>query len=273
MAKKVEFLKGSPLFLPLNPLDDVLIHGEVVGPQAQSVPVLTPEGLRMVFKGEFVLSGSDVTSGTITGFDLYVGSTKVMKAQGFAVSVTDVKAAFDAAHNMSDTSQFYRLFFADAKLAGSKTDDVLVGYSGSKALGRDGNDNLIALEGVAVLKGGDGDDLLRGNGMSSLVGNDGNDVFVFNDTLGGADRIKDFSVKCDFVALDTSGTVPLGFLSVGYFHIGKAAETPDQHVIYDKQTGGLYWDQDGSGTIHSAVQIAILPDHLKLKADNIFIVG
>jgi hypothetical protein len=27
--------------------------------------------------------------------------------------------------------------------------------------------------------------------MSRLVGNDGNDVFVFNDTLGGADRIKD----------------------------------------------------------------------------------
>ena len=101
---------------------------------------------------------------------------------------------------------------------------------------------------------------------------DGDDIFVFA-TPGGLDRAKDFKVKDDIVALSPDLFGPgwqVGFLDDAQFRKGKAAKTPDEIVIYDKQTGALYVDRDGSGAAVQA-QVGILPDHLKLKADDIFI--
>jgi Ca2+-binding RTX toxin-like protein len=67
----------------------------------------------------------------------------------------------------------------------------------------------------------------------------------------------DFAVKDDTVALDIDyfDTLGLGFVSKSAFRIGRMAATADQHLIYDRTTGGLFYDADGNG---AAAQVKIL---------------
>jgi Ca2+-binding RTX toxin-like protein len=61
-----------------------------------------------------------------------------------------------------------------------------------------------------------------------------------------------------------------GPLAKSAFHAGKAAKTAGHHVIYDRQGGALYWDEDGSGAM-AQVKLATLDKHLKMHADNILV--
>ena len=55
------------------------------------------------------------------------------------------------------------------------------------------------------------------------------------------------------------------------FVVGDHALTKDQHVIYDKAKGILYWDEDGSGA-KAAVQLATLPKKLLMTAAEFFVI-
>ena len=271
MARLVKFLEGPPHYLVLRTLNAVLFDGNLGTPTTGAVPVATSDGHKIVFKGDFTLSAGTVTGGTVTSFDVYFGSTKVLKARGYTVAIADALDAIDAA-TITGTETFNNLFFRNATVKGSNAGDYMFALEGGKALGRGGNDEVNAFGfGASALNGGDGDDILVGNGTSKLKGGEGDDIFHFFVPMG-ADKVKDFSVKDDLVSLDPSlfDSVPVGPLADIYFHVGKTAKTPDHHVIYNRKTGGLFVDDDGSG-IQAQVQVAILPDHLKMKADNIFV--
>ena len=275
MAKLVKFLEGQPLVWATDTLYDALQEGTMGSPTESSFVLSAPNGARIVFQGNFTISGGVVTGGTATGFDLYLGSTKVMKASGATASYADLVAAIAEAATF-ELGAFNDLFVSGAKVVGSNEDDFLSGAVGGKLLGRDGDDYIATGLGLTTAKGGDGNDVLVGNGESRLLGGKGEDIFTAwgpdgGDFLKGGDFFKDFSVKDDVVALHPSfyEGPPEGHLADSYFNVGKAAETADHHVIYDKKTGILYWDADGSG-VGAQEQVARLPDHLKLKADNIF---
>jgi Ca2+-binding RTX toxin-like protein len=119
------------------------------------------------------------------------------------------------------------------------------------------------------MTGGAGDDVLLGNGAARLYGDEGHDIFLFANPSGGSDRARDFDVKDDVVGLSRAmftADVKVGFLGDAYFRVGKAAETPSEFVLYDKKSGAFSLDQDGSGPL-APVEIGLLPDHLKLKAN------
>lgn len=272
MAKSLKLLEGRPQFSPFYVLGSVLTDGIAGTPQPQSFTLTTPDGMKIVFKGSFTIAGGAITGGTVTGFDVFFGSTKVMKAGGQSIDYATVADAITDAKAFN-SGPFFELFTAYAKLKGSSHDDVIHGSIGGKIIGKDGNDYLSAGSGKTKLGGGKGDDILVGNGMSKMKGGDGDDLFVFYDSLPAtADKIKDFDVKHDVIALYPFAfdNVPVGYLADAYFHVGKAAKTGDHHVIYDKKSGGLYWDEDGSGAI-AQVKIATLDKHLKMHADNIFV--
>jgi len=272
MAKSLSLLEGRPFFSPLNILGDILRDGAAGTPQTDAFTLTTPDGMKIVFKGSFTIAGGAITGGTVTGFDVFFGSTKVMKAGGFSIGYASIADAIADATG-GNTTPFFELFTANAKIKGSSADDFIFGFLGGKLLGKDGNDYLAPGAGKTKLDGGDGDDILVGNGLSKLKGGDGDDMFVFTNNLAsGADKIKDFDVKHDAIALYPFAfdNVPVGYLANAYFHVGKAAKTADHHVIYDKKSGGLYWDEDGSGAI-AQVKIATLDKHLKMHADNIFV--
>ncbi len=268
MARRIKFLEGAPQFQVLNALDGVVFDGDPTSLQSTSVTITAGNAIRLVFKGSFDVTGGMVNSGTADGFDLYFGATRVMKATGFAATVAAVDNAFAA----PTIETFLKLFSVNAKVVGSKANDLIYGFDGSKVKGKAGDDNLVALDGAAHINGGDGNDVIHGNGASRLAGGPGDDLFFFDDPTGGNDRISDFSVKDDVVAIPQGDfqELPLGYLNASRFHVGKAAKTPDQHLIYDKHSGALYYDKDGSGP-QGEVVLVHLDDHLKFKADNLFV--
>jgi serralysin len=51
-----------------------------------------------------------------------------------------------------------------------------------------------------------------------------------------------------------------GNLQSKYFFAGSQAHDKDDHIIYNKASGALYYDSDGTGS-HAQVQFATLTNH------------
>jgi Ca2+-binding RTX toxin-like protein len=111
-------------------------------------------------------------------------------------------------------------------------------------------------------RGGLGNDTLSGgSGQDALVGGGGSDVFLFDSPLArtNIDLIADFNrsdgdqirlAKTIFANL--SGT---GVLQEDEFVVDTEARTANHHIIYDRQSGKLYYDLDGVGG-RAAIQFA-----------------
>ena len=56
-----------------------------------------------------------------------------------------------------------------------------------------------------------------------------------------------------------------------FFHIGSKAADAKDHVIYDKGTGKLFYDADGTGA-KAQVQIAQLTKNLKMTYADFFVI-
>jgi serralysin len=93
-----------------------------------------------------------------------------------------------------------------------------------------------------------------------LSGGAGSDSFVFNSALvGNVDQITDFSAPHDAIQLENAVFAALtttGVLSAAAFAVGAAADADDR-IIYDSNTGALYYDADGTGA-GGRVQFATL---------------
>jgi hypothetical protein len=111
------------------------------------------------------------------------------------------------------------------------------------------------------ITGGLGNDTLNGGyGTDTLTGGTGRDTFVFTDRLsktGNLDRITDYYRVSDSLQLDNKYMPKLGAagrLSSSKFVLGSKAKDANDHLIYDKAKGYLYYDADGSG---KAAQVLI----------------
>ena len=62
-----------------------------------------------------------------------------------------------------------------------------------------------------------------------------------------------------------------GKLKSDAFHLGKKAADAEDRVIYDKGTGSLYYDADGTGKT-AAIKIAILQNHATLKLTDFLVI-
>ena len=169
--------------------------------------------------------------------------------------------------NALETTPFVR--------TGTPGDDVLSGELGNDTLqGGSGNDTLDGDAGNDVLYGGAGKDVLKGGS--------GKDIFVFDKPLNkktNLDRITDFSVKDDTIWLDNAVFKKLGKgsltkkgkLDKEFFVTDTKARESDDYLIYNKKTGVLSYDADGSGS-KKAIEIATLPKNLKLTSADFLIV-
>ena len=110
-----------------------------------------------------------------------------------------------------------------------------------------------------------------------LTGGAGNDAFLFNakpDMWGNVDTITDFSVPGDLILIDHLAFTKIG--RVGAFAaanlvIGTKALDAADRLIYDKTTGNLFYDADGSGR-SAAILFAHLSPNLSLTASDFLIV-
>jgi Ca2+-binding RTX toxin-like protein len=143
---------------------------------------------------------------------------------------------------------------------GNDTYDGTGGKSGT-VFGEDGNDRIIG-----------------GPSSDTFTGGLGKDHFVFAATpnaVSNVDAITDFDVKKDIIELDNAIFGKLkktGVLKDTFFDIGKKADDKKDFILYDKKTGFLAYDADGSKKGAEAIVLAKLEDHLKLKADDFLVI-
>jgi Ca2+-binding RTX toxin-like protein len=158
------------------------------------------------------------------------------------------------------------------------------GTSASERIdGRANNEYLKGFSGNDRLNGNDGNDWLSGGaGKDVLTGGRGADGFVFDAKLSkktNYDTVKDFNVRDDSVYLDNAIFKKLGSgseanpgkLKKAYFQVGTKADDRNDYLIYNKKTGVLYYDADGSGSANQ-VEIAKLSKNLKLTEKDFFII-
>jgi Ca2+-binding RTX toxin-like protein len=164
---------------------------------------------------------------------------------------------------------------------------VLTGTSGANSLiGQGNNDILSGQSGKDRLYGYGGNDTLSGGlGNDTLSGGTGSDIFVFDTKLSktnklnkqqNLDRISDFTVVDDTIHLKKSVFSKIakkGVLTKDAFYAStkSAAHDASDRIVYNKKTGALFYDKDGTGA-HEAIQIATLSTKLGLTHKDFFVI-
>lgn len=154
-------------------------------------------------------------------------------------------------------------------IVGGRGNDRIVGFAGNDKLsGGAGNDRLSGGLGDDILSGGQGNNLLRGGS--------GRDAFVFDTAIGGGQttQIADFHAPEDRFRLDEAvfAGLNIGALAVRAFVSNLSGRATDtlQRIIYEKDTGALFFDADGSAA-GARVQFATLTAGLALTSDDFFV--
>jgi len=141
---------------------------------------------------------------------------------------------------------------------GSALDDKLFGF--------DGNDTINGWQGNDRINGGAGKDTLKGY--------IGEDTFIFDQKLTkkNYDKINDFKVGEDTIELKQKIFTDLtkGDMEKSEFTVGKKAVGDKAQVIYNEDSGKLFYDPDGTGS-EEKVQFAKISKHKELSHDDFFV--
>ncbi|WP_096788053.1 Calx-beta domain-containing protein [Rhodobacter sp. CZR27] len=167
----------------------------------------------------------------------------------------------------------------DGSLRGTGGNDRLAGTAYAERIeGLAGNDRLDGRGGNDILGGGGGNDrMIGGDGADVLSGNAGRDTFVFDTRPGGGnvDRITDFNVAADMMLLENEIFRGLseGALRNAAFASNRSGQATDatDRFIYERDTGALWYDADGTGGV-GRVQIATLSPGLSLTAADFLVI-
>jgi Ca2+-binding RTX toxin-like protein len=192
-------------------------------------------------------------------------------------------------HDGNDTYVVYDAEAVIVELAGEGIDRLAAGVDFVLAEGVDieqlSTTSLIAtyaldLTGNSLrqsVRGNDGANVLDGRGgIDTLYGMGGNDVFRFSTALGAdnIDRIADFSVADDQIELDHAIFSVLGLGPLDDIAFRDNILSPrdaDDRIIYNSNTGSLFYDADGQGGA-VAVKFAALSPGLALTAADFVVV-
>ena len=222
----------------------------------------------------------DPNQGDTVSYSL-IGATGAFRLNGDKLEVANgVALDFEQAR-----AHIFTIRATDA--AGLSNDTVVTVAVGDvnpeRTTGTAAADRLVGGAGRDTLGGGVGNDTLFGGlGSDALTGNAGRDIFVFDTKTNkktNVDRIKDFSVKDDTIWLDNAvftkigkGTEQMpGKLAKAMFWTGKAAHDSSDRIVYDKASGALYYDPDGTGK-SAQVKIATLRKGLAMTEKDFFVI-
>ncbi|MET0428345.1 MAG: calcium-binding protein, partial [Microvirga sp.] len=229
--------------------------------------------------------GADTMEGG-AGSDVFLvdnAADLVVEAAGGGMDAVQATVSYALAAS-AEVEVMTALGSAGLSLTGSDSANTLHGNAGANTLtGQGGNDVLDGGLGADRLNGGLGNDIVHGGaGKDQLWGGAGRDTFVFDtkpNKRTDLDKVSDFSVRDDAIWLDNGVMPKLGRrgsedrpvkLNKAFFALDTAKDGND-HVIYKKSTGALYYDPDGTGA-KAAIQLATLSKNLKIQATDFFVV-
>ncbi|MEH1811269.1 MAG: trypsin-like serine protease [Nostoc sp.] len=124
--------------------------------------------------------------------------------------------------------------------------------TGTANINGTGNNQLNGGNSNDILIGGSGNDTFVGGlGNDTLTGGTGSDVFIINTLSEGIDNITDFSSLDNTIYVSKigfGGGLSEGILQATQFFIGSVAQDSSDRFIYNNNTGGLFFDADGTGS-------------------------
>ncbi len=161
-------------------------------------------------------------------------------------------------------------------LSANEENLTLTGTGNINGTGNTSNNNLNGGNGNDILIGGSGNDTLVGGlGNDTLTGGTGSDVFTINTLSEGIDNITDFSSLDDTIYVSKIGFgdgLNEGILQATEFFIGSVAQNSSDRFIYNNNTGGFFFDVDGTGS-SGQIQVAQLAIGLAMTNTDIFVIA
>jgi len=158
----------------------------------------------------------------------------------------------------SNLSYTLGLNLENLTLTGSNAINGVGNELNNKLIGNAASNFLSGDAGSDILSAGNGDDYLNGgSGKDTLTGGAGKDTFYIGSKYA-FDTITDFNVTGgDIIALenDVFTSLNTGVLANEQFRAGSKALDSDDFIIYNKTTGAIFYDADGSGA-GAALQVA-----------------
>ncbi|RWC30020.1 calcium-binding protein [Mesorhizobium sp.] len=148
--------------------------------------------------------------------------------------------------------------------------------------GTTGDDTFVGTSAADTFDALAGNDTLRGlGGNDVLTGGRGEDTFVFDTAYGpgNVDTLTDFDAEHDALYLDSAVFTKLGAgslssptrVSSSYFELREHAAHSNDYLLYNRATGVLSYDPDGSKSIPQ-VEIAHLEPGAALTYHDVFVV-
>jgi len=211
----------------------------------------------------FSISGNTLSTTGMTAATTYTLAIQVTDSGGASYSETfNVITGSNAGDTLPGSG------------VGDAGDDILYGLDSSAGnfdflYGGSGNDKLFGQNGSDKLDGGSGNDVLYGgNGNDTLDGGLGHDTFVFDSavTAANSDTISGFNATGTGADSDSIYLAALiyGSLSAGNFrgNLTGNAESANDRIIYETDTGAIYYDSDGSGSSSGTLVATITPGTL-----------
>lgn len=197
-------------------------------------------------------------SGTVTGYLEMAYGSAIFAVDHFTYSAAAIYKAAQTVNELDDYIIFADILSGSDSFDLSSGNDIARGYGGNDDMrGRNGNDQLAGDAGNDLLAGGKGND--------RLAGGSGKDAFLFDTTPDGrtnVDIISDFNPRDDTIRLENGVFTRLqrtGALSGAFLARNPegAARDKNDFLVYETDTGKLFYDADGSGK-GAAVLIATL---------------
>jgi Ca2+-binding RTX toxin-like protein len=150
------------------------------------------------------------------------------------------------------------------------------GTSGADVLTSGNTKILSAGSGTDILIGGmAGEIFVGGTGNDNITTGLGNDIVSFTQKSQGVDIITDFDPTYDLIQVAATfggGLIAGQTIDDTQFSKSLSLLTAATRFIYDQTSGGMFFDEDGSGP-NAAVKLAALnPTLTNFSAENIFVV-
>lgn len=238
----------------------------------------------LFFEGNPVAVTVDFRNGTVTGGSPVAASVTFTNVNGaIGTLLGDVMFASNSGNDLWG-------YGGDDTLTGGAGADRIVGDDGlDHPTSSFGNDRLLGGGGNDVISGQEGDDWIDGGAGNDNLGGDNvfgvrppwSDSFAFTVAPGAAnaDTIDDFLPTEDRIVLDgavhansgPSGTFAAGDARFAANTTGTAQDATDR-VIYNTQSGELWYDADGNGAAGRQL-VATLLGAPTLGAPNIQVIN
>ncbi|MFI0846987.1 beta strand repeat-containing protein [Mesorhizobium sp. IMUNJ 23232] len=257
--------------------------GDAAGDTYNSVENLIGSGFDDTLNGTNAVNDirGDAGIDAIKGYD---GNDKLYGQDGNDTLIGGVGADYLSGGAGSDTASYAgaasKVIVSLANPAINSGDAAGDTYNSIENLiGTSFDDALNGASGANIINGGAGNDSIKGYaGNDTLTGGAGSDFFIFNTALDAAtnvDTITDYNVAADTIQLDNSifTVLPVGPLAASAFKdVAVAAKDANDRILYNSDTGNLYYDQDGSGSVFGAIKFATLTGHPTLTAADFVVI-